>query len=169
MSIYDQTFKISTGEDIPLSNFKDKVLLIVNVATNCGFTPQYQALQTLHDRYSEVGLKVIAFPCNQFGGQEPGTDTEIAEFCSTNYGVTFEFASKSAVLGEEANPIHKYIANEVGHEAPWNFTKYIIDLDGKIHETSPDTDPMDMEPLIKHALLNNIADRPKEPTSVENI
>ena len=96
MSIYDQTFKISTGEDIPLSIFKDKVLLIVNVATNCGFTPQYKALQTLHDRYSEAGLKVIAFPCNQFKGQEPGTDTEIAEFCSTNYGVTFEFASKTA-------------------------------------------------------------------------
>jgi glutathione peroxidase len=169
MSIYDQTFKISTGEDIPLSEYKDKVLLIVNVATNCGFTPQYKALQDLHDRYSEAGLHIIAFPCNQFGGQEPGTDAEIADFCSTNYGVTFEFASKSAVLGEEANPVHKYIANEVGHEAPWNFTKYIIDLDGKIHETSPDTDPLEMEPLIKYALRSNIEGNPEENTTIENV
>jgi len=169
MSIYEQTFRLATGEDVPLSDFKDKVLLIVNVATNCGFTPQYKALQDLHDKYSEAGLKIIAFPCNQFGGQEPGTDAEVAEFCSTNYGVTFTIAAKSAVLGEEANSIHKYITNEVGHEAPWNFTKYIIDLDGKIHETAPDQDPMEMEPLIRHALLNNIAETPKEPTSVENI
>lgn len=169
MSIYDQTFKISTGEDIPLSEYKDKVLLIVNVATNCGFTPQYKALQDLHDRYSEAGLHIIAFPCNQFGGQEPGTDAEIADFCSTNYGVTFEFASKSAVLGEEANPVHKYIANEVGHEAPWNFTKYIIDLDGKIHETSPDTDPLEMEPLIKYALRSNIEGNQEENTTIENV
>jgi glutathione peroxidase len=169
MSIYDQTFKISTGEDIPLSEYKDKVLLIVNVATNCGFTPQYKALQDLHDRYSEAGLHIIAFPCNQFGGQEPGTDAEIADFCSTNYGVTFEFASKSAVLGEEANPVHKYIANEVGHEAPWNFTKYIIDLDGKIHETSPDTDPLEMEPLIKYALRSNIEGNPEENITIENV
>lgn len=152
MSIYDQTFKITTGEDIPLSNFKDNLILIVNVATNCGFTPQYKGLQDLHEKYSEAGLKIIAFPCNQFGGQEPGNDAEIADFCSTNYGVSFDFASKCAVLGEEANPVHKYITEKLGHESPWNFTKYIIDFDGNIHETSPDVDPSEMDAFIGHLL-----------------
>jgi glutathione peroxidase len=152
MSVYDYEVRLNNGALLPLSDFRDKVLLLVNTASECGFTKQYEGLQELHKKYADRGLVVIAFPSNQFGGQEPGSDAEIQEFCKTNYNVTFTVAAKIGVKGDDADPLFSHIMSVVGHEVPWNFTKFIVDND-EITVNSPDTEPADMDALIDHMLL----------------
>ena len=134
-SIYDLPLKDIDGKDTSLKPYQGKVMLIVNVASKCGFTPQYTALEALHQKYKDRGLVVLGFPCNQFGGQEPGTDAEIKQFCSSKYNVTFPMFDKIEVNGANRHPLYVMLA---GKESPfagdigWNFTKFLIGRDGKI-------------------------------------
>jgi glutathione peroxidase len=134
-SIYDIPLKDIDGKDTSLKPYQGKVLLIVNVASKCGFTPQYTALEALHQKYNPQGLIVLGFPCNQFGGQEPGTDAEIKEFCTSKYSVTFPMFDKLEVNGDHRHPLYVMLA---GKDSPfpgnikWNFTKFLIGRDGKI-------------------------------------
>ena len=134
-SIYDLPLKDIDGKDTSLKPYQGKVMLIVNVASKCGFTPQYTALEALHQKYKDRGLVVLGFPCNQFGGQEPGTDAEIKQFCSSKYNVTFPMFDKIEVNGANRHPLYVMLA---GRESPfagdigWNFTKFLIGRDGKI-------------------------------------
>ena len=134
--IYGQTMKSLTGKDTKLAQFRGKVLLVVNTASECGATPQYDPLQGLHKKYAEKGLAVLGFPCNQFGSQEPGSNTEIATFCKQNYGVDFAMFSKVDVNGEKAAPIFSYLTSEesgLKKTGPigWNFEKILISRAGK--------------------------------------
>jgi glutathione peroxidase len=127
MSVYDYSFTDNNGNKVELSQFKDDILLLVNVASNCGFTTHYEGLQALHKKYADKGLVVIGFPCNQFNGQEPGTDAEIKEFCQTRYGVDFLMSTKIDVNGEEAHPLFKYLLSKCEVDTvPWNFTKFVV-------------------------------------------
>jgi len=134
-SLYDIPLKDIDGKDTSLKPYQGKVLLIVNVASKCGFTPQYTALEALYQKYKDQGLVVLGFPCNQFGGQEPGTDTEIKQFCTSKYNVTFPMFDKIEVNGTGRNPLYEQLA---GKSSPfpgnigWNFTKFLISRDGKI-------------------------------------
>ncbi len=136
MSVYDFTVKNNRGDDISLSDYKGKVLLIVNTASKCGYTPQFDGLQKLHEKYSDRGLAVLGFPCNQFAGQDPGTNAQILSFCQINYGVTFTMFKKIKVNGKDADPLYKYLKeNAPGEKAKpirWNFTKFVIDREGNI-------------------------------------
>lgn len=153
MSIYDYSFTDNNGNNVEMSQFKDKVLLLVNVASNCGFTKQYKGLQELHKKYSSRGLVVIGFPCNQFGSQEPGTDEEIKEFCTTNYGVDFLISTKIDVNGDNAHPIYKYLVKECNlDQIDWNFTKFLIT--DKIQCVGPNNLPEDMDPHIANLLVS---------------
>lgn len=133
--IHDITVKDIDGKEVKLSDYKGKVLLIVNVASKCGLAPQYKALEALYEKYKDNGLVVLAFPCNQFGGQEPGTNQEIKEFCSSNYSVTFPLFDKVDVNGEKRHPLYVALA---GKDSPypgdikWNFGKFLVGRDGKI-------------------------------------
>ena len=157
-SIYDFTCKDSSGNEISLSDYRGKTLLIVNTASKCGFTPQYDGLQSLQDQYDLEKFSVLAFPCNQFGGQEPGTDNEIQEFCSLNFKTTFPVFSKIDVNGENAHPLYKFLCSEkkgvLGSEKiKWNFTKFLINSDGDpvaryASTTTPDKIAKDIENLI---------------------
>ena len=146
-SIYDFTCKDSSGNEISLSDYRGKTLLIVNTASKCGFTPQYDGLQSLQDQYASEKFSVLAFPCNQFGGQEPGTDNEIQEFCSLNFKTTFPVFSKIDVNGENAHPLYKFLCSEkqgvlCSVKIKWNFTKFLINNNGKIVERfSPRVEP----------------------------
>ena len=136
-SIYDFTVEDITGKQVKLDRYRGKALLIVNTASKCGFTPQYKGLEALYQKLHGKGLEILGFPCNQFGGQEPGTDTEIAQFCELNYGVTFPMFAKVDVNGGDAAPVFKYLKAEkpglLGSEAiKWNFTKFLVDRDGKV-------------------------------------
>jgi glutathione peroxidase len=137
VSVYDFKVPALNGGTIDLSTYKGKKLLIVNTASKCGFTPQYADLEKLYDKYKEK-LVIVGFPANDFGGQEPGTNSEISEFCKKNYGVTFPLAAKSDVVGENTSPLFKYLTDEaikMGTPAPvikWNFTKFLIDENGKL-------------------------------------
>lgn len=143
---YDFTFEaLMDGEPLPLADYKGKVLLIVNTASKCGFTGQYEGLENLYEKYKDQGLVIIGVPSNDFGGQEPGTDQQIAEFCEVNYGVTFPMASKEKVSGDEAHPFYAWAKNVLGFgTAPkWNFHKYLVNREGKLIDyfnstTSPD-------------------------------
>ncbi|MEE3452717.1 glutathione peroxidase [Dialister sp.] len=160
MSVYD--FKVTTnrGKEISLADYKGKVLLIVNTASKCGFTPQYEGLEKLYKTYKDKGLVILGFPCNQFAGQDPGTDGEIEQFCRLNYGVSFPMFKKGDVRGETAQPLFKYLTGEKGFKGfdmdhpnaevllnflkknfpeflegddiKWNFTKFLIDREGKV-------------------------------------
>ena len=135
-SIYDFEFKTLQGEDIVLSNYKGRKMLIVNTASECGYTPQYKELQQLYDKHGDK-LVVLGFPANNFGGQEPGSHAEIAAFCEKNYGVTFPVFEKISVAGDDMHPLYKYLSskelNGVTDEKPnWNFCKYLIDENGKV-------------------------------------
>ncbi|MGM9922850.1 MAG: glutathione peroxidase [Bacillus sp. (in: firmicutes)] len=151
MSVYDYHAKSINGEDTSLEMFKGQVLLIVNTASKCGFTPQYEQLQTLYERYKEEGFTVLGFPCNQFMGQEPGDELEIDSFCRLNYGVTFPMFAKINVNGEDAHPLYKYLTQEVPgvmglKGVKWNFTKFLVDRNGKVvNRFSPQTKPFDIE------------------------
>ncbi len=135
-TIYDFTVKSLDGKDVSLARYKGKVLLIVNVASRCGYTPQYKELEELYTKYKDRGFVVLGFPANNFGGQEPGTDEEIAEFCERNYGVTFAMFSKISVKGEDQHPLYRYITTSepVAGEVRWNFQKYLVGRDGALLE-----------------------------------
>ena len=129
-SIYDLSVKDIDHQEISLEKFKGKILLIVNVASRCGFTPQYTGLQSLYEKYKDKGFEILAFPCNQFGSQEKGTNDEIKEFCSSEYNVSFTLFDKIEVIGDNASPLFKKLTQDAGREIQWNFTKYLINKDG---------------------------------------
>ena len=129
-SIYDFSVKDIDHEEISLEKFKGKTLLIVNVASRCGFTSQYTGLQSLYEKYKDKGFEILAFPCNQFGSQEKGTNDEIKEFCITEYNVSFTLFDKTEVIGDNASPLFKKLTQDAGREIQWNFTKYLINKDG---------------------------------------
>ena len=129
-SIYDFSVKDIDHEEISIEKFKGKTLLIVNVASRCGFTSQYTGLQSLYEKYKDKGFEILAFPCNQFGSQEKGTNDEIKEFCSTEYNVSFKLFDKIEVIGDNASPLFKKLTQDAGREIQWNFTKYLINKDG---------------------------------------
>jgi len=134
-SIYDIPLKDIDGKNTSLKPYKGNVLLIVNVASKCGFTPQYTALEAIYQKYKGQGLAVLGFPCNQFGGQEPGTDEEIKQFCTSEYSVTFPLFDKLEVNGANRHPLYKTLAGEgspTAGDIKWNFTKFLVGRDGKI-------------------------------------
>ena len=176
MNIYDCTIKDRNGNEISLSDFKGKVLIIVNTATGCGFTPQYEGLENLYKKYHEKGLEIIDIPCNQFGNQAPGTDNEIHEFCALKYNTSFDQFTKVDVNGENELPLYTYLkaqvkedkitgiknkmamkavakmssSTKVDGDIKWNFTKFLVDRNGKVIERySPTFKPEDMESDIK--------------------
>ena len=132
-TIYDFTARTIDGEELSLSQFQGKALLVVNTASKCGFTPQYEGLEALYQSYKDKGLVIVGVPSNDFGGQEPGTATEIASFCKLNYGVTFPLADKTVVKGAKADPFFKWAGEQAGSEGQpkWNFHKYLIGADGR--------------------------------------
>ncbi|MBQ8451856.1 MAG: glutathione peroxidase [Clostridia bacterium] len=136
MEIYDISVKNRKGEDVSLENFKGKVLLIVNTATGCGFTPQYEGLEKLYETYHEKGLEILDFPCNQFGHQAPGTNDEIHEFCTAKYKTQFDQFAKIDVNGENEHPLYTFLKKEkggvLGNNIKWNFTKFLVNRDGKV-------------------------------------
>ena len=134
---YDFKIKSITGEIIDLSKFRGKTVLLVNVASNCGFTKQYSELQTLYEKYKENNFIVLGVPSNQFGGQEPGTNEQIKNFCETNFNITFPMTDKIKVKGDEAHPIYKWAKKNHGNSTvpKWNFHKILINKDGKIQDT----------------------------------
>jgi len=177
--IYDLKVKTRAGEDFELSSLKGKVLLIVNTATGCGFTPQYEGLETLYEKYHDAGFEVLDFPCNQFGHQAPGEDNEIHEFCTGKYQTQFDQFKKIEVNGEKADPLFKYlkeqqpseeivgIKNKMAMKAiekisttaknkediKWNFTKFLVDKEGNVVKRyDPTFDPMNIEKDIKELL-----------------
>jgi glutathione peroxidase len=158
MSVYDFTAKRLDGRDESLAAYRGKVLLIVNTASACGFTPQYAGLEALHEKLGPEGFTVLGFPCNQFGAQEPGSEAEIGAFCQKNYGVTFPMFAKIAVNGESAHPLYKYLKDAkpglLGTEAiKWNFTKFLVGKDGEpVARYAPNTKPEDLEAPIKKIL-----------------
>jgi glutathione peroxidase len=157
-SAHDFVAKTIDGEDLPLSTFADRVLLIVNVASKCGYTPQYKGLEALYRRYKEGGFSVLGFPCNQFGAQEPGDEVEIMHFCTTHYDVTFPMFSKIDVNGPTAHPLYEYLKenapNHVGAKSiKWNFTKFLVDQKGAVvSRHAPQTPPSAIERDIKMLL-----------------
>lgn len=158
MNFYDIKVKNIDGQTIQLEKYKNKVVLIVNVASKCGFTNQYEGLEKLHEKYSNEGLSVLGFPCNQFLSQEPGTEEEIKEFCSLTYGVKFDLFSKIDVNGSNTHPLYKYLKENssgiLGTDAiKWNFTKFLVDKDGSVVKRySPSTTPEEIEIDIKGLL-----------------
>lgn len=181
MSVYDFKAKTIRGVEVSLEDYKGKVLLIVNTASKCGFTPQYADLQKLYEAYSGRDFVILGFPCNQFGGQEPGENEEVHVFCQINYGVTFPLFEKIEVLGEDKHPLFAYLTEQApfkgfdlnhpsgkmlhalfaekmpekltGDDIKWNFTKFLIDREGQVVERyeSP-VDPMDLAPAIEKLL-----------------
>jgi glutathione peroxidase len=136
-TIYDFTVDDIHGKPVKLDKYRNKVMLIVNTASKCGFTPQYKGLEELYEKFHGKGLEILGFPCNQFGAQEPGTEKEIAQFCELNYGVTFPMFAKVEVNGANTAPVYKYLKGErpglLGSEAiKWNFTKFLVDRKGKV-------------------------------------
>jgi glutathione peroxidase len=158
MSIYPNTANTLAGEDVPLETWRGRVLLVVNTASKCGFTPQYAGLQKLYEKLEPLGLTVLGFPCNQFGGQEPGSAAEIGAFCQTNYGVTFPMFAKVDVNGADAHPLFRYLTRDkpgiLGTEAiKWNFTKFLIGRDGvPVARYAPRTRPEELETPIRKLL-----------------
>ena len=152
---YDLTCLDRRGNTYSFSELKDKVVLIVNVASKCGFTPQYDGLQKLYDEFKDRDFIVLGFPCNQFKNQEPGTEDEIAHFCKLNFGVTFPLMKKIEVNGEDEDPVYKYLkAETAGASGPeditWNFEKFLIDREGKVFKRyAPKTEPAQIESDIK--------------------
>ena len=157
-TVYDFEARRIDGQAIALSQFKDKVMLIVNTASQCGFTPQFGGLEQLHESYAGKGLAVLGFPCNQFGAQDPGNDSEIASFCQVNYGVSFPMMSKIDVNGSTAHPLYKWLSAEapglLGSKAiKWNFTKFLVGRDGRaIKRYAPLDKPADLAKDIEAAL-----------------
>ena len=155
MSIYELDFTDIDGNIVKMENFKDKVILVVNTASQCGFTKQYEDLQKLHDKYKDEGLVVIGFPCNQFNGQEPGTNQEIKDFCTTNYNVTFLMSEKIDVRGDSIHPIYKMLTEAANRDVPWNFDKFIIDRLGNVTALAPHETPENFGPLLESLIGSN--------------
>ncbi|WP_345978250.1 glutathione peroxidase [Sulfurimonas sp. HSL3-7] len=159
MSIYDFNVTAIDGQEIPMSIYKEKVLLIVNVASECGFTPQYEGLEKLYESYREQGFMVLGFPSNQFGEQEPGTNKEILFFCQGKYDVQFDMFAKIDVNGDDASPLYQYLKHEQSglfwtESIKWNFTKFLVDRKGNIVKRyGPSTKPESIRKDIE-ALLN---------------
>jgi glutathione peroxidase len=157
-SVYDFSAKSLQGKNVPLSGYKGKTLLIVNTASKCGFTPQYEGLEALHRQYADKGFEVLGFPCNQFGSQEPGNEAQIQSFCATTYDVSFPLFAKVDVNGSDAHPLYRYLKGErpgiLGTEAiKWNFTKFLVDRHGEVVKRYAPTDkPEDLESAVS-ALL----------------
>ena len=177
MGIYDFKFQTISGKEASLADYRGKVLLLVNTASKCGFTPQYEGLEKLYKTYGEQGLVVIGFPCNQFGEQEPGANEEVQEFCKVRYGVTFPLSAKLDVRGETADPLFRYLTENTTFEGfgkgakaktlelflktkygkdfsdssiKWNFTKFLIDREGNIAgRFEPTVSPEELEPTLK--------------------
>lgn len=157
MNIYDFTVLDSKGKEVALSEYKGKVLLIVNTATGCGFTPQYQGLEELYRKYNNRGLEILDFPCNQFGHQAPGSDAQINEFCTLKYDTTFPRFKKIEVNGKNESPLYRWLKNEKGgfwgSRIKWNFTKFLVDREGKvIARYAPTTPPSKIENRILELL-----------------
>ena len=179
MSIYDIKIKNRDGKDVSINDFKGKVLVIVNTATGCGFTPQYEGLEKLYKKYHDKGLEILDFPCNQFGNQAPGTDDEIHNFCALTYNTSFDQFTKIDVNGENESPLYTFLKNEIADDTiegiknkmamkavekiskkkkkkkdiKWNFTKFLVDREGNvIGRFSPTYKPEDMEEMIKKVI-----------------
>jgi glutathione peroxidase len=154
VNVYEHAVKTITGEETTLGCFRGKTLLIVNVASECGLTPQYSGLQNLYNQYSSRGLCVIGFPCNQFGSQEPGSEEEIKSFCTTNYNITFPMYSKIEVNGNKRHPLYTQLVGN-GKDISWNFEKFLVSKDSLlIQRFSPKTTPED--PILIQAIEENI-------------
>jgi len=162
-NVYDFSALSVDGHEVPLTQYKGKVLVVVNTASKCGFTPQYAGLEALYRDYKDRGVVVLGFPCNQFGAQEPGTEAEIAQFCELNYGVSFPIFSKIDVNGSNAHPLYKFLKSEksgllgvIGLDAiKWNFTKFLVDRTGKVvSRYAPSTNPAELAPEIDKLLAN---------------
>ncbi|WP_179999521.1 glutathione peroxidase [Acinetobacter sp. YH12239] len=156
-NIYQFEAELLEGENKQFSDYEGKVLLIVNTASKCGFTPQFAGLEALYEKYKDQGFEVLGFPCNQFGGQDPGTHEEIGSFCQRNYGVSFPMFAKVDVKGPEAHVIFRYLTNNskgiLGSGIKWNFTKFLIGKDGKVlNRYAPTTKPESIEEDIQKAL-----------------
>ncbi|NVK65050.1 MAG: glutathione peroxidase [Flavobacteriales bacterium] len=156
-SIYDFEANKLNGEKIKLDAFKGKTMVVVNTASKCGLTPQYEGLESMYEKYKDQGLVILGFPCNQFGKQEKGNSDEIQEFCQVNYGVSFPMFEKIEVNGSNAHPIYKYLKSELGgflgSKIKWNFTKFVIDKNGKpVKRFAPTTAPEKMESYIEEIL-----------------
>ena len=154
MELYDFIVKGKSGEDISLSKFKGKVLLIVNTATGCGFTPQYGGLQDLYEEYKDKGFEILDFPCDQFGHQAPGSDEEITNFCTGRFGITFPQFSKIEVNGKNSIPLYTWLKKQksgiLGGAIKWNFTKFLVDRKGNVVERfAPTVEPKNIEGKIK--------------------
>lgn len=157
MAIYDFVMKDAEGSQVSLADYKGKVLLIVNTATGCGFTPQYEGLENLYKKYQEQGFEILDFPCNQFGNQAPGTEQEITSFCQLNYGVSFKQFAKIEVNGANESPLYTYLKKQkggiLGSAIKWNFTKFLVDREGNVvGRFAPTETPEKLEKNIK-ALL----------------
>lgn len=157
MSLYQYSFKKIDGEEISFNNFKGKAVLIVNTASNCGLTHHYKGLEKLYQQYKNDGLEIIAFPCNQFGRQEPGNAEEIKKFCDLNYGITFHLSEKVDVNGANAHPVFKYLKSELkgklNDSIKWNFTKFLVDRNGKpFKRFSSTVEPEEMKSSINEVI-----------------
>jgi glutathione peroxidase len=157
-TLHDLTATRNDGTEQPLSDYRGKVLLVVNTASQCGFTPQYQGLQALYQRHRAEGLEILGFPCDQFGHQEPGDDAEIATFCQRNYGVSFPLFKKIEVNGAGTHPVFAYLKKSapglLGDSIKWNFTKFLVDREGRVVDrfapaTPPEKIEADIEKLLK--------------------
>ena len=151
--IYNFTVKDNKGNDVSLSEYEGKVLLIVNTATGCGFTPQYEGLEALYEKYRDQGFEILDFPCNQFAGQAPGSDEEIHSFCTLKYNTQFRRFAKIQVNGKEAEPLYEYLKSQkkgmLGSRIKWNFTKFLVDRNGNVTERFAPTDkPEDLEKKV---------------------
>lgn len=144
MTLFDFQINDINGNSFDWNTVKGKKILIVNTASECGYTFHYEPLEELYQTYKDKGFVVLGFPCNDFGGQEPGTETEIASFCQKNYGVTFPLMSKVAILGENPHPIYKWLTSETNTEVKWNFQKYLVNANGEV------------EQMIAHNVLPNV-------------
>lgn len=160
MTFYDFEAKKINGETISMKKYQGKTIVVVNTASKCGFTPQYEGLEKLYQKYKSEGLIILGFPCNQFGSQEPGSSRDIKEFCKINYGVTFPLFEKIEVNGKNAHPIFKFLKSRLtgglfGSKIKWNFTKFVINSKGvPVKRFSPTTKPQKMEKTIQQLLQN---------------
>jgi glutathione peroxidase len=152
-NIYDFSVEDADGKDQSLSQFQGKLVLIVNTASKCGFTPQYKGLQELYNQWQAQGLEILAFPCNQFGGQEPGDNAAIQDFCELTYGITFPVFAKIDVNGDNSHPLYKYLRSQKGDDIKWNFTKFLVDRNGEVldrysSKTTPQEIGVEIEKLL---------------------
>jgi len=158
MNLYDFSTTRISGDSLELSEYRNKLVIVVNTASKCGFTSQYEGLEQLYQKYKEDGLVILGFPCNQFGKQEPGTEAEIQSFCSINFGVTFPLFAKVDVNGKNTHPLFDYLKKEtkggiLGKRIKWNFTKFIVDRSGKpVGRFGPTTTPNQLEKEIQKYL-----------------